>query len=432
MIREIAPRFRKLTPKMLVNIKKYVIQGQIYSSSIYPLLKHNYSDQPIYKKDLYNAVYQFCQKNNPGDMDASQLFELLMKWKDAEPLWIVKLRLDSVSRKLNSLLWMFPIQRELYSKYNDVTIIDTTYNTNRFQMMLYIISLKGKLGNKFEEFHHKFYTCRNSLCEDLFELRWNQLINQYPASAKFTTGVQSTQSIELINKHIHDKVDRATSLCDLLHNIKDHVKNEEYLENFKLERNAIPTIGMPMLNTRFFGPIDNIIKVFLTPIMLGKQRSQMNQSYLDQSNDLSQYSPIPVCDIQIDNRIEMEKSITFQHFFSFRVDSHGSHLAINSIKAIYAKLFGLSKNATDCAIKSNMQHELVNLLKAFNYDMHNKNVQETQETQETKTFTDINNPTITKHKGRPPKRLKSSVETSEKHVLKDSTNVNITENETRG
>ncbi|CAB5293636.1 unnamed protein product [Rhizophagus irregularis] len=340
MIREIAPRFRKLTPKMLVNIKKYVIQGQIYSSSIYPLLKHNYSDQPIYKKDLYNAVYQFCQKNNPGDMDASQLFELLMKWKDAEPLWIVKLR--------------------------------------------------------------------------------------------FTTGVQSTQSIELINKHIHDKVDRATSLCDLLHNIKDHVKNEEYLENFKLERNAIPTIGMPMLNTRFFGPIDNIIKVFLTPIMLGKQRSQMNQSYLDQSNDLSQYSPIPVCDIQIDNRIEMEKSITFQHFFSFRVDSHGSHLAINSIKAIYAKLFGLSKNATDCAIKSNMQHELVNLLKAFNYDMHNKNVQETQETQETKTFTDINNPTITKHKGRPPKRLKSSVETSEKHVLKDSTNVNITENETRG
>ncbi|PKY35112.1 hypothetical protein RhiirB3_395996, partial [Rhizophagus irregularis] len=273
-----------------------------------------------------------------------------------------------------------------------------------------------------------------------------------------------------------------------------HVKNEEYLENFELERNAIPTIGMPMLNTRFFGPIDNIIKVFLTPVMLGKQRSQMNQSvcydinqitewknlmdaendnegisngireqeqdirqilfqsliknippeailevciipnrwYLDQSNDLSQYPPIPVCGTQIDNRIEMEKSITFQHFFSFRVDSHGSHSAINSTKAIYAELSGLSKKATDCAIKSNMQHELVNLLKAFIYDVHNKNVQETQETQETETFTDINNPTITKHKGRPPKRLKSSVETSGKRVLKDSTNVNITENETRG
>ncbi|CAB4409132.1 unnamed protein product [Rhizophagus irregularis] len=95
-------------------------------------------------------------------------------------------------------------------------------------------------------------------------------------------------------------------------------------------------------------------------------------------------------------------------------------------------LSGLSKKATDCAIKSNMQHELVNLLKAFIYNVYNKNVQETQETQETETFTDINNPTITKHKRRLPKRLKSSIETSEKRVLKDSTNVNITENETRG
>jgi hypothetical protein len=305
MIREMAPRFRKLTSKMLVDIEKYVIQGRMDSASIYPLLRHDYPNQPIHKKDLYNAVYQFRQKNNPGDMDASKMLELLMEWKDSNPLWIVKLRLDPVSRKLNSLLWMSPIQRELYSKYSDVTIIDTTYNTNRFQMMLCIITvvdnnyktrivasaiiddetldtyrwlfgtilaetgispgviftdsdpsmiqsikeiypdtkhllcifhidlnlrkkLKGKLGDKFEEFRHKFYTCRNSLCEDLFESRWNQLINQYPAATKylsdtlyvnkeswaipwihrrFTTGAQSTQRIESINKHIHDKVD---------------------------------------------------------------------------------------------------------------------------------------------------------------------------------------------------------------------------------
>lgn len=31
--------------------------------------------------------------------------------------------------------------------------------------------LKGKLGSQFEEFHHKFYVCRNSLCKELFELR---------------------------------------------------------------------------------------------------------------------------------------------------------------------------------------------------------------------------------------------------------------------
>ena len=49
--------------------------------------------------------------------------------------------MEPVSKKLVSLLWMSPTQRELYNKYNNVTIVDTTYNTNRFQMMLCIITV---------------------------------------------------------------------------------------------------------------------------------------------------------------------------------------------------------------------------------------------------------------------------------------------------
>ena len=63
-----------------------------------------------------------------------------------------------------------------------------------------------------------------------------------------------------------------------------------------------------------------------------------------------------------------------------------------------------------------MQHELANLFKTFIYDVQNKNTLETN-------FADIENSAITKHKGRPPKRLKSSMET--KQPLKDSTRVNI-------
>ncbi|CAB5373386.1 unnamed protein product [Rhizophagus irregularis] len=62
MIREIAPRFRKLTPKMLVDIKKYVIQGRMDSSSIYPLLKHDYPDQPIYKRICTTRSINFIKK----------------------------------------------------------------------------------------------------------------------------------------------------------------------------------------------------------------------------------------------------------------------------------------------------------------------------------------------------------------------------------
>ena len=77
---------------------------------------------------------------------------------------------------------------------------------------------------------------------------------------------------------MHGKLDHSTSLCNLLVSINDHVKNNEHFEQFEIERNALPTIGMPMLNTRFFSQVDAIIKEFLTPTMLGKQRGQMNQS----------------------------------------------------------------------------------------------------------------------------------------------------------
>src|SRR5436190_24226535 len=175
------------------------------------------------------------------------MLQLLFELKDLDPLWIIKPCLDPVSRRLTSLLWMSPAQRELYSKFNDVVIVDTTYNTNRLQLMLCIITvvdnnyksrivacsiiedetldtyrwifdtilietgvypgviftdsdpsmirsikeiypdthhllcifhidlnlrkkLKGKLGKHFEEFRRKFYTCRNSLCEELLNI----------------------------------------------------------------------------------------------------------------------------------------------------------------------------------------------------------------------------------------------------------------------
>ena len=66
------------------------------------------------------------------------------------------------------------------------------------------------------------------------------------------TETQSIQRIKSINKNIHVKVDRTTSLCGLLFNIKDYIKNEEHLEKFDIERNALPIISMSILNTRFF------------------------------------------------------------------------------------------------------------------------------------------------------------------------------------
>jgi len=51
---------------------------------------------------------------------------------------------------------------------------------------------------------------------------------------------------------MHDRMDRSTSLCNLLISISDRIKNDEHLEKFEVERNALPTIGLLTLNTRFF------------------------------------------------------------------------------------------------------------------------------------------------------------------------------------
>ena len=77
-IQEIASRFRKLTTKMLSDIEKYVIQERMDFASIYPLLRHDYPNHNIFKKDLYNAIYQFWLKNNLGDTDASQMLQMLL------------------------------------------------------------------------------------------------------------------------------------------------------------------------------------------------------------------------------------------------------------------------------------------------------------------------------------------------------------------
>lgn len=90
--------------------------------------------------------------------------------------------------------------------------------------------------------------------------------------------------------------------------------------------------------------------------------------YLDtniQANDLLQhYLPVPVCGItETDNAVEMKKNVNFQHLISLCVDLHSSQSVVKSNKAIYTKLFGLSRKAIDCALKVDMQHELLRLLK---------------------------------------------------------------------
>ena len=143
---------------------------------------------------------------------------------------------------------------------------------------------------------------------------------------------------------------------------------------------------------------------------------------------LQQMSAIILC-----STTNLEESLstinnTFKYLFSIRPITYNSHSIAKSNKIIYGELFGLSKKVIDLAIKANMYQEL----KVFLYDIQNK-INERQQTNNTNDdVIGVNNPNITKHKGRSPKRLKSIVEklpSKGKQVLRDSTHIiNITDN----
>ncbi|CAG8805636.1 8808_t:CDS:2, partial [Cetraspora pellucida] len=182
------------------------------------------------------------------------------------------------------------------------------------------------------------------------------------------------QRIESINKLIHDKVNWATSLCDLLATIDSCVKNEEQFEKFEIEHNVLPRVGLSSLNNRFFKEVDNIIKQFLTPIILGKQRQQMNQSAdnedeiisgpREQEQDIRQvlfksligniiqailepntnkeilFQQIPtiaVCGAFKPKEDQSMSNFTFKHLFVIRFILWNSESTTKSDKAIYAE-----------------------------------------------------------------------------------------------
>ncbi|CAG8781462.1 14819_t:CDS:2, partial [Cetraspora pellucida] len=280
---------------------------------------------------------------------------------------------------------------------------------------------------------------------------------------QFTEGIQSTQRVESINMHIHKKVDHATSLYNLLINLKDYENQEEHLMKFEIQRNMLPSVGLPMLNSCFFSQVNDILKKFLTPIMLGKQRDQMNASVCYDFIQVYNWHSLIEKDInneEIGLWIREQDYDTRQILFTFLIEliseemitqvwhvcatgtiGHDPNITPNDLflqmpaisisvpvqqepmpsKTIYAELFGLSKKVVDVAIKANAYKELSEVLKNFLCETQSK----VNDQQQDIDSINVINSSITKHKKRPPKRFKSAVESKGKYPLKNSTQLNI-------
>jgi len=140
---------------------------------------------------------------------------------------------------------------------------------------------------------------RNSLCHKTFEIKWNALINEFPAceqyltrvlyscksswacyaiNQNFTAVIQSTQRVESTNKIIKDRLNRSSCLTDVVKEVQrifDQQSKKAILNECK---NEIPTRGIPSIMDEYFPELDKILREYLTPQILQKQRDQMAQS----------------------------------------------------------------------------------------------------------------------------------------------------------
>ena len=178
-------------------------------------------------------------------------------------------------------------------------------NTPHFYCMFHIWQniikyLKSKLGENFSNFSKAFYACRNALCIEIFEQRWEFMIKSFPNCERYMTrtlynnriswakaympfqfngGIQSTQSVESFNGIIKRSLNSTSTLCEVEEAINKRYEEEiRYCQLTDLKA-KYTTVGLPHLSSQFFSDVDTVIVEFLTPLILSLQRFQISQSF---------------------------------------------------------------------------------------------------------------------------------------------------------
>jgi hypothetical protein len=132
-------------------------------------------------------------------------------------------------------------------------------------------NLQGALGRDWDAFISAFWTARNSVTDQEFELRWKEDVEGFGANkpsvqaylgkiferrehwawpwvgSRFTAGMQSTQRIESINSVVKRVVNSKSSLPSLFNSIEnmlaDQVRTSRYL-HFRLDTTSDPSLSV--------------------------------------------------------------------------------------------------------------------------------------------------------------------------------------------
>jgi hypothetical protein len=164
--------------------------------------------------------------------------------------------------------------------------------------------LKSKLGStNFKEFINEFWKARNSLCVDVFEQRFQALLEKYPDAHDylqntiystrqswacafinriFTAGMQSTQRVESINALIHKVVASSSSMTDVIEALDSRMQKEGLNASFIAWKYKTLTYHQPFVIEHLFSNIEKLIQKHFSSQIAEELRNQMCESVLYQ------------------------------------------------------------------------------------------------------------------------------------------------------
>ncbi|CAG8493770.1 21702_t:CDS:2 [Cetraspora pellucida] len=197
--------------------------------------------------------------------------------------------------------------------------------------------------------------------------------------------------------HVHQKVDCATSLCNLLTSLNDCISQEEQLMKFEIQCNALSTTGLPMLKQMNLSICYDAIYI--------KKWNELITEHIDNIN-------VGLC-------VREQESNTCQILFTSLIQDQQE---ISEVIVTLQITLNYLISVVDLALKANLCNKLYDVLNTFFCEAQNKvNVGQEQNM-------NVNNPIVTKHKGCYPKRFKSAVEetsSKSKNQLKVNTSLNV-------
>ncbi|CAB4407182.1 unnamed protein product [Rhizophagus irregularis] len=169
--------------------------------------------------------------------------------------------------------------------------------------------LKHKLKTAdFKSFNKDFWKTRNSLCVEVFERRFQELLEKFPDSNNymrntlypirnswaraftsriFTVGMQSTQHVESINAIVHKAISSNSTMAEAVEYLDSRMQKEELNTCFMEWKYKSITYHQPFVVNNFFSDINALIKKYFSPHIVAEIHKQMCESVLYKCEKMS-------------------------------------------------------------------------------------------------------------------------------------------------